>query len=74
MDTFGFENLRNNCYEQLLVNTTNEELQNAFYRHSFAYEQSLYQHEGIPFPPVSYKDNKKTVDLLLQVEFEKKNF
>lgn len=64
---FGFENLKQNGFDQLIVNTTNEELQNIFYRHSFEYEQKNSQREGLPFPPVNYRDNRKTLDLLLQV-------
>lgn len=66
---FGFENFKNNGIEQLVVNTLNEEIQNAFYRHSFTYEQLVYQREGLAFPQISFKDNKKICDLLLQVKF-----
>ena len=68
---FGFENLKNNNFEQLIINTVNEELQNVFYRHSFDYEQKNYQREGLSFPPVTYKDNNGALELLLQVCFLK---
>jgi len=61
--------LKQNSLEQLMVNTANEELQNAFYRHTFYYDQQMYQREGLPYPQTSYRDNKKIVDLLLQVRF-----
>ncbi len=70
LDTFGYENFKQNSFEQLMVNTLNEELQNAFYRHSFSYDQQLYQKEGLPYPQVNYKDNSKMVDMLLQVSFK----
>ena len=66
LDLFGFENFKKNSLEQLIVNTTNEELQNAFYRNSICYNQQAYQQEGLSYHQVNYKDNRKTVDLLLQ--------
>jgi myosin heavy subunit len=68
---FGFENFKQNSIEQLIVNTVNEELQGAFYRHSFQYDQMLYQREGLPYPQTNYKDNKKVLDLLLQVGYKR---
>ncbi len=67
IDMFGFENLKNNNFEQLVINTVNEEIQNVFYRHSFDYEQKNYLREGLSFPPVTYKDNNGALELLLQV-------
>jgi myosin heavy subunit len=64
---FGFENLKQNSYEQLIINTANEELQNVFYRHVFEYDQKNHQKEGIPYPPMMHKENSKTLELLLQV-------
>lgn len=69
MDMFGFENFKVNSIEQLSINTVNEELQNAFYRHSFQYDSQVYQREGLPYPQTSYKDNKKVVELLMQASF-----
>ena len=66
---FGNESFKKNSLEQLMINTANEELQNAFYRHSVVYDQELYEREGIAYPKSSFRDNKKIVDLLLQVEF-----
>lgn len=68
LDTPGFENFNKNSLEQLTVNTLNEEIQKAFYRHSFDYDQQMYQKEGLIYPQVIYKDNKKTCDLLLEVQ------
>jgi myosin VIIa len=67
MDMFGFENFKQNSFEQLIVNAADEELQNAFFRQSFTYDQQLYQREGLPYPQHAYRDNKKTTDLILQV-------
>jgi hypothetical protein len=67
LDTPGFENFKQNGIEQLYVNTLNEEMQSAFYRHSFLYDQMQYQREGLPYPQCNYRDNKRCIDLLLQV-------
>jgi chitin synthase len=66
LDMFGNESFKKNSLEQLMINTANEELQNAFYRHSIVYDQELYEREGIAYPKSSFRDNKKIVDLLLQ--------
>ncbi len=71
---FGFENLKQNSYEQLIINTANEELQNVFYRHVFEYDQQNYQKEGIPYPPMMHKENSKTLELLLQVHHRRLKF
>jgi myosin heavy subunit len=70
---FGFENLKQNSYEQLIINTANEELQNVFYRHVFEYDQKNHQKEGIPYPPMVHKENGKTLELLLQVCMSRAN-
>lgn len=69
LDMFGFENFKINSFEQLMVNTANEEMQSAFYRNQISYNQQAYQQEGLSYHQVNYKDNRKTVDLLLQVKF-----
>jgi myosin heavy subunit len=66
LDIFGFENLKLNTYEQLIVNSTNEQLQQSFYQNLFDNEHQLYQKEGIPYPPVAYKNNKQIIDLIMQ--------
>lgn len=63
---FGFENLKLNTYEQLVVNSANEQLQQSFFQNLFDNEQQLYQREGIPYPPVAFKNNKQIVDLIMQ--------
>ena len=68
LDMFGNESFKKNSLEQLMINTANEELQNAFYRHSIVYDQEAYEREGLAYPKSSFKDNKKIVDLLLQVK------
>ena len=49
LDAFGFELLQSNSFEQLLINTTNEQLQQLFRQRVLKAEQQLYEAEGITF-------------------------
>jgi len=67
LDIFGSENFKSkNGLDQLLINTANEQLHNAFNRQSIHYNQQAYHQEGLNYHQVKYRDNSKTVNLLLQ--------
>ncbi|GBG24948.1 Myosin-2 [Hondaea fermentalgiana] len=56
LDIFGFESMQQNSFEQLLINYTNEALQDTFIRQVFEAEVALYKAEGLvmkgaDFPP-----------------------
>jgi myosin V len=58
LDIFGFESFKKNSYEQLLINYTNETLQNLFNEYVFKNEAVLYESEGLAeIASVAYQDN-----------------
>ena len=65
LDIFGFENFENNSFEQLCINTANEQLQFFFNQHIFQWEMKELKQEGVKAPAVEYKDNASQVELLL---------
>ena len=64
LDAFGFERLESNSFEQLLINTTNEQLQHFFLHAVMKAEQELYEQEGIAWQPVAFHNNAATIELL----------
>jgi myosin heavy subunit len=53
LDAFGFELLQSNSFEQLLINATNEYLQQFFLKCVMTAEQALYESEQIEWTPLS---------------------
>ena len=64
LDAFGFELLQSNSFEQLLINSTNEYLQQYFLRCVMSAEQTLYESENLEWRPISYRDNQVTISVL----------
>ncbi|KAM9989947.1 hypothetical protein ACTFIY_005993 [Dictyostelium cf. discoideum] len=69
LDIFGFENLSSNSLDQLLINFTNEKLQQQFNLNVFENEQKDYLQEGIPWSTSNFIDNKECIELV-----EKKSY
>ena len=67
LDIYGFENFRHNSFEQLCINTANEQLQMFFNRHVFRSELEAYAVEGIKTTAFQFTDNEPLVKLLLDV-------
>ena len=65
LDIFGFERFDVNSYEQLLINYTNEVLQNIFNDYVFKNEAQLYNSEGLTeIASVAYQDNSPCCRLI----------
>lgn len=62
----GFENFTHNEFEQLLINFTNENLQDTFNKQVFINELTLYEEEGIDVVVSSSPDNTECLNMLLE--------
>jgi myosin-3 len=67
LDIYGFENFKNNSFEQLCINITNEQLQCFFNEHIFQWELQEYEREGVSGLDITYVDNKQLLDFFLEV-------
>lgn len=64
LDIAGFEKFETNMLEQLLINLSNEKLQQVFIHTVFKQELADYAQEGIPYIDVFFNDNKPILELL----------
>eukprot|EP00903_Cladosiphon_okamuranus_P006607 g6454.t1 len=65
LDIFGFENFdTKNEFEQLLINFTNESLQDTFNKQVFNNELKLYEEEGIDVVVSTCPDNAECIKML----------
>ena len=66
LDIFGFEIFKDNSFEQLCINFTNEMLQQQFNTNTFKIEQLLYKEECIQWNKIDFVDNQPIIDLIMK--------
>ncbi|CAD5118123.1 DgyrCDS6862 [Dimorphilus gyrociliatus] len=66
LDMAGFEDFNENSFEQLCINTANEELQFFFNFYVFRQELDEYSQEGVKGKTIKYTDNGAILEMLLQ--------
>lgn len=64
LDIFGFEIFKNNGFEQLCINYTNEKLQQLFNHYIFELKQREYKSENIEWTDIEYPNNKDIISLI----------
>lgn len=64
LDIFGFEIFERNSFEQLLINYTNERLQQIFVKLTLESEQREYAAEGLKWQDIPFFNNQIVCDLI----------
>lgn len=65
MDLFGFECNPRNHFEQLIINSLNEQMQYHFNQRCFVWEMVEQEEEHVPVTKLQFYDNKIAVDHLM---------
>lgn len=60
----GFEQFKENDFEQFCINLANEKLQQHFNQHVFKMEQAEYEREEIDWSYIQFVDNQDVLDLI----------
>eukprot|EP00873_Tetraselmis_striata_P040360 jgi/Tetstr1/460624/TSEL_005822.t1 len=64
LDIYGFEQFKQNDFEQFCINLANEKLQQHFNQHVFKMEQIEYEKEEIDWSYIEFVDNQDVLDLI----------
>mmetsp|Transcript_16539 Transcript_16539/g.49488 ORF Transcript_16539/g.49488 Transcript_16539/m.49488 type:complete len:1726 (-) Transcript_16539:622-5799(-) len=64
LDIYGFEQFKENDFEQFCINLANEKLQQHFNQHVFKMEQAEYEREKIDWSYIKFVDNQDVLDLI----------
>ena len=64
LDIFGFEDFKQNGFEQLCINLTNETLQNHYNNYIFIRDMEECKTEGIDTTEIKFPDNKPCLDMI----------
>uniref|UniRef100_A0A336JYY3 non-specific serine/threonine protein kinase n=1 Tax=Culicoides sonorensis TaxID=179676 RepID=A0A336JYY3_CULSO len=65
VDLFGFECFTENNFEQLMINSMNEQLQYLYNQRVFVWEMQEESEEEVDFVSLNFYDNKQAVDQLM---------
>lgn len=63
LDIFGFEDFKQNGFDQLCINLANEQLHSFFNNFIFAAEIQAYNEEGVDGAAVLFADNRDVIDM-----------
>lgn len=66
LDLSGFENFKQNGFDQLLINISNEKLQQYFMDYIFPREKKDYEAEGIEWRDIVYHSNDDVLELVFK--------
>ncbi|KAH9517053.1 hypothetical protein DERF_007753 [Dermatophagoides farinae] len=64
LDMFGFENLKENSFEQLCINYANEMMFNHYIKCIFKLEHAEYMKEKVEWKNIEYPDNQLIINLI----------
>lgn len=64
LDFFGFENNKNNLFEQFVINYCNEKLHQNYLQNVIKNRQEVYIRDGLDWNRIDFFDNETICDLL----------
>ena len=74
LDMAGFEKFQLNSFEQLCINSANEQLQSFFNTYIFSWELQEYHIEGIRQPKIKFTSNSQVLGLFFDVSSQQTSY